>query len=463
MKAIWSVVGVIVVVGGLAGAIFLYARHAKAAQPAAAQVGKVEKGSIFQAVSSTGRVVSNLDVDIKCRASGQVVTLPFDISQSVKKDDLLLQLDPADQQRVVQQSEVSLAISQAKLAQAKQNLVVAEQSVVTARDRANSALTSAQVRARDAQTKADRRKQLIDQKLGSQEEYDAAEMDAAQAAADMTSISVQLEEIKTQELALEVKRQDVKLAEASVKSDQIALDNSKQQLSYTTVTAPMDGVVSALNTQIGTIISSGITNVNGGTTIMTLSDMSRVFVLAAVDESDIGKVKLDQAVNVTVDSYSGRRFRGKVVRIATKGVNVTNVVTFEVKIEVLDESKRLLKPEMTANVQIISAEREDVLTVPAQAVTRRQGVVYATVVSPDGKTEEKAVKLGLNDGDRWELLEGLQEGDVVQLKAEINSRWRADQQRPPGMGGPMGGMGGFPGGGGRGGAGGGGGGRGGGR
>src|SRR5262249_12618539 len=151
---------------------------------------------------------------------------------------------------------------------------------------------------------------------------------------------------------LEVRRQDIKLSEAQLRSDQVALANARQQLTYTKVTAPMDGVVAALNVQIGTIISSGITNVGGGTTILSLSDLSHIFVLASVDESEIGSVAIDQQAVITVDAFPGRRFRGKVVRIATRGVNVSNVVTFEVKIEVLGENKTLLKPEMTANVQI---------------------------------------------------------------------------------------------------------------
>ena len=100
MKAIVKVLGAVIVVGGLVAGGVLYARHSSAAQTQTAagpQTGKVTRGSIFQAVSSTGRLVSNLDVDIKCRASGQVIKLPFDISQDVKKGDLLLQLDPADQ------------------------------------------------------------------------------------------------------------------------------------------------------------------------------------------------------------------------------------------------------------------------------------------------------------------------------------------------------------------------------
>jgi HlyD family secretion protein len=437
---------IVLVLAG-AGAAGYFAWRAYAAKPvvkaAETTTAPVARGSIFQAVSSTGRVVSNLDVDIKCRASGQVIKLPFDISQPVQKGDLLLQLDPADQQRSVMLAEVALSVASAKLAQARQNLVVAEQTVITARGRAQATLQSAEIRARDARSKADRRRQLIEQGLGSQEEYDAAETEAAQAAADLETAHVQVEEVKTLELALEVKRQDVLLAEAEARSDQIALDNARQQLSYTTVDSPMDGVVSALNIQIGTIISSGITNVGGGTTIMTVSDLSHVYVLAAVDESEIGAVAVDQPVNITVDAFAGRRFRGNVVRIATKGVNVSNVVTFEVKVEVTSANKSLLKPEMTANVQIVSAQKDDALVVPAQALIRRQGKVYASVVAGDGPAQEREVKVGLSDGERTEVLDGLAEGDTVVVRNEPASRWRADQ---PGQGRPPGGMGPIPGG-----------------
>jgi HlyD family secretion protein len=436
---------VIVLVLAAAGAGYYYwrQRESKTDQPAPQTTTvAVAKGSIFQAVASTGKVVSNLDVDIKCKASGEVITLPFDISQTVKQGDLLLELDPINQVRAVHLAEVALSESQAKLKQAQQNLVVAEQNVKTGRDKANAMLASATIRARDARAKAERRKQLLAQGLGMQEEVESAETDAAQAEADQASAQVALEEVKTQELALDMKRQDIALAQAEVESDQIALDNAKQTLTDTKVMAPMDGVVSALNIQKGTIISSGITNVGGGTTIMTLADLSRIFVLASVDESDIGNVNVDQDVNITADAFPGRVFQGKVVRIATKGVNVSNVVTFEVKIEVLDKKKNLLKPEMTANVQIISAQRDDVLTVPALAVTRKNKETMATVVKADGTNEERAIKVGLTDGEKWELVSGLSEGDIVLVrKDEQQSRWRADQPRvSPMMMGPMGGM-----------------------
>ena len=435
---------VLLMVAGAGGAVYYYQSapaRAAATQPAAT-TAPVSRGNIFQAVSTTGRLVSNLDVDIKCKASGQITELPFDISQQVTKDALLVQVDPVDEKRSVRQAEAGVAQSAAKLAQARQALVVAEASLGIARQKADTQLKSAKYAATEARSKAARRKELFEQKLVSPEEFQAAETQAVQADSLLDTARIAVDDLKTQELALETKRQDVKLSEAEVQSDEIVLENARQRLSDTKVVAPMNGVVAALNVQKGQIISSGITNVGGGTTIMTLSDLSRIFVLASMDESDIGKVGLGQRVLITADAQPGRRFRGEVVRIATRGVNVSNVVTFEVKIEITSENKSLLKPEMTANVQIVAAEKQDVLVVPAQAVTRREGKVYATVKEGE-KTSEVAVQTGLSDGEKVEIVAGLNEGQTVAVrKEEQPSRWReGGGQRPGGGmgGGPLGG------------------------
>lgn len=411
-----------------------YAWKSREAKPAveAGEISKVKvvRGSIFQAVSSTGRVVSNLDVDIKCKASGEIVALPFDISQKVKKGDLLLEIDPVNQLRSVHLAEVQLSQTQARLRQAEQNLAIAELSLVTNRERAQSMLKSAQIRAKDSRDKATRREELLKQGLGSQEDFATFEMEAAQADHDLASADILNKELRIQELGLDVKRQDIALAKSDVESDEIALSNAKQQLIDTKVIAPMDGVVAALSVQKGMIIASAITNVGGGSTVLTLADLSKVFVLASVDESDIGKVELGQAVNVTADSFPGVVMHGQVVRIATRGINISNVVTFEVKIEVLGEDKKLLKPEMIASVQIVSAEKPDVLLIPAQAMTRSGSGLVTTVVGEHDVNEDRAIEVGLTDGDRWEVTSGLKEGEtVIVRKDEALSKWRADQNK----------------------------------
>jgi HlyD family secretion protein len=222
-------------------------------------------------------------------------------------------------------------------------------------------------------------------------------------------------------------------------------------LKDTSVKSPITGVVAARNVQIGTIISSGVTNVGGGTTVLTLSDLSRIFILAAVDESDVGKVALKQKVIVTADAFPGTTFKGEVVRIATKGVNVSNVVTFEVKIEVTSENKVKLKPEMTSNLEIVSVQKDDVLLAPSEAVVRKQRQRFATVVRPDGQAEEREVKTGINDGVKVEIASGLGEGDVVEVgKNESGEKWRNDPKSAAPNPARMMGIGGGGGGGGRG-------------
>lgn len=472
-------------------AAWYYTRPAQAA-PNPIPTAQAERTDLRVAIKSTGRVVSNRDVDIKCKASGAVEKLPYDVSDPVKAGDLLIQVDSIEAQRQLAQARARLAASEARLAQSKQNLKVAEQNLATARLRAEAGLLSSQAREKDAAARFARAKQLLESKLASQEEYDAAATTLAAATADLKTAQAAIEDLKTQELSLELRRKDILLAESDVASDKIAMDLADQRLTDTTVLAPIDGVVSSRSVQIGTIISSGVTNVGGGTTAMVLSDLSRMWVYASVDESDIGKLTLDPAqslrptrerpatapatnpgnaatapaerrwsrrpdgpaptatapsmairdnipVVITVDAYRDLTFQGVVRRVATKGVNTSNVVTFEVRIEITDPKMRLLRPEMTANVEIITAERQNALTVPYNAVSINRNGATVTLQQPDGTTAQRDVKTGLTDGAAIEILDGLAEGDTVQVPlGGGESRWRGGGSRmrgPMGMGG----------------------------
>lgn len=392
---------------------------------------KVERGFIRLGVVSSGKVISNLDVDIKCKASGEVIKLPFDVSDMVKKGNLLLELDPVDEQRLVRQAHSQLSASQARLINAQENMAIAEQNLITERQRAASNIKSVEVRANDSRMKADRVKELLTKKLSSQEEYETASTASAQAAADLEAAKIRLEELKTQARAIELTRQQVLMAESQVENDKIALDIAEQRLADTKVVAPINGVVTSRLVQIGQIISSGISNVGGGTTAMTLSDLSHIFVLASVDESDIGKVFLEQAAKITVDAFPGKKFEGKVVRIATRGVNVSNVVTFEVKMEVISSDKNLLRPEMTANVDITAVEKNNVLLVPMDSILRKEGKSFVTLWKEGNIKEEKLVEVGFSDGQKLEILGGINEGEaVIVRKNTAESKWKPDQPRP---------------------------------
>lgn len=438
------VAGSVVLTGAGAGGATMFTRHlSRSGTSVAAEsdgrdelapgtvTARVARGQLRLSVNSTGKVISNQDVEIKCKSAGEVIRLPYDISDHVRKDELLLQIDPVDVQREVKQADAALQSAEARLISARENLVLAERALVTNRAHADAAILELRARADRARAKAERLKGTTLKNITSKEDYDAAEADALAACASLQNAEVRIDELESDRQALELKRQDIRLAESDVQANTISREIAGQHLKETTITAPIDGVISVRNIQAGTIISSAISNVGGGTAVMTLSDLSHIFVLAAVDESDIGKVVLGQSAQITADSFPNLRFAGKVVRIAARGVNASNVVTFEVKIEVMGEDARLLKPEMTANVEILVEQRQDVLRVPSDAVLRVADARRVQVVRADGELEDRDVESGVSDGAYTEIVRGLSDGErVVVKKSEPDSRWNGNIVTP---------------------------------
>ena len=165
----------------------------------------------------------------------------------------------------------------------------------------------------------------------------------------------------------------------------------------------------------------------GGTSVLTLADLRRIYVLVSVDESDIGRVRVGQPATITVDAYPDRQLRGEVVRVATKGEVTSNVVTFEVKVEVTSRQRHLLKPEMTANVAVVTVDKTDSLLLPVSAVQRRGPRSAVLVANTSGESETRPVTVGESDGERIEILEGVQEGDRIVLPDKAGAgRWRRE-------------------------------------
>ena len=180
--------------------------------------------------------------------------------------------------------------------------------------------------------------------------------------------------------------------------------------------------------QVGQIISSGTDSVSGGTTVLYLADMSRMYVLVSVDESDIGQLRTGQETQVTVDAYPTKEFQGTVVRVAAKGVSSSNVVTFDVKVEVTSPEKELLKPGMTANVEILVVDKDDVLRVPSSAIQQTTRECFVTTLNGDTTTSRRDITVGETDGEWTEVLTGLDEGDQVVITQKNQSVWRSDGQ-----------------------------------
>ena len=278
---------------------------------------------------------------------------------------------------------------------------------------------------------------LQEKEFASPEEVGSAESAAVQAESSLQKASVGIRALKVSEERLALEEQDIKLAEAEIETSKISLETAKQRLKETKVYAPMAGIISDRLVQVGQIISSPTMNVSGGNALLVLSDLSRVFVLARVEESDIGSLQLGQAATITVDAFPDESFDGKVVRMAPMGEKLSNIVTFEVKIEVLDEAKSKLLPEMTADVEILVASRDDVLCVPSEVVQRRGAERFVmTPGAPGAPPNTVTIQTGVDDGTKTEILAGLNEGDTV-LVAEFESSDDESGGRPGGPGGGM--------------------------
>jgi multidrug efflux pump subunit AcrA (membrane-fusion protein) len=143
-----------------------------------------------------------------------------------------------------------------------------------------------------------------------------------------------------------------------------------------------------------------------------------------VDESDIGRIKPGQRARITVDAYPELTFPGEVVRVATKGVEESSVVTFEVKIEVKGRNRQFLKPEMTADVEVIAVEKDGVLLVPVTAIERSRTDTFVSLYNSN-TTVVRQVTIGDSDGEFMEIVEGLKEGDMVSAgSGSMSSRWQ---------------------------------------
>jgi len=399
---------------------------------------KPTRGPIAKTVAASGGVTSNLDVEIKCKASGTVTSLPFDIGDSVVEGELIVMLDPSDEERNVELARINLYESQARRDRAEENLENSERDLATAREQARISLDAAQARSDQAQANYDHVVELFDKGFASQDEKDQAYTALQTAKADLEGARVRFRELDDQEAALDLLRHDVNLAGAEVQASEISLETANQRLDDTRVYAPMNGYVTARFVQAGQIISSGISATSGGTAVMKLSDLSRLFILARVDESNIGQVGIGQRVTINVDAFPQEKFSGEVVRMARAGENVSNVVTFEVRIEVTSDNKSFLMPEMTADVEIVIAENMDALQVPSGAVTVSDGKSTVNVLGADGQPVPREVVTGIDNGESVEIVSGLSETDIVLVSNNGQaSQWRQPSNErhgpPPGM------------------------------
>jgi HlyD family secretion protein len=208
-------------------------------------------------------------------------------------------------------------------------------------------------------------------------------------------------------------------AQAQVEQDRANLKQLVEQLNYTEIVSPIDGIVLSRDVEVGDAVSSILVLGSSATLVMTLGDTSEVYVKGKVDESDIGKVYLGQPARIKVESFKDKTFTGKVTKISPMGVEKDNVTTFEVRASINNPGGEL-KANMTANAEVILEEHKNVLQIPEGAlVYDKEKQASVEVPDPKGKEGKRkvAVKIGISNGAKTELVDNsLKENDQVVLQ-----------------------------------------------
>jgi HlyD family secretion protein len=359
------------------------------------KLAKVEKGDLAKSVVATGKVTPITKVEIKSKASGIVKKLLVDAGDRVKKGQLLAQLDKDEISAQVEQSRAGLQAAEASLKSAEADY---ERAKVDAEGPDVPLLKRAYERA---------------QGMAKEGVVSASALDDAEKNYEMA-----LNKQNVSKAQVSVLKSKIAQSQATVAQDRANLAQLVEQLGYTDVLSPIDGVVLSRNVEIGDAVSSILVLGSSATLVMTLGDTSEVYVKGKVDESDIGKVYLGQPARIKVESFKDKTFNGKVTKISPMGVEKDNVTTFEVRVSINNPGGEL-KAEMTANAEILLEEHKNVLQIPEGAILYdNQKKASVEVPDPKGKEGKRkvAVNIGISNGAKTELLSGLKEGDQVVLQ-----------------------------------------------
>jgi len=328
----------------------------------------IERGLFEIKVSASG-VVKPIDrVEIKSKASGLIEQLPVEEGDFVEKGALVARLDQTDVRAELDEAQANLEIADAELTQ--------------------------------AQNTYNRRKQLFDKGMISEEDLDNVTLQVAQARGKMVSAKT-------------------------------SLSQAEERFAETIVRAPISGVILQKYVEEGQIIASGISNVSGGTAIADIANMQSVYIEAGIDEIDVGRVKVDQEALVIADAYPEQKFTGHIIRIAPEARVDQNVTLFDVVIEV-ENIAGLLKSGMNATVEITIAREENVFLAPVMALRADEGSNIdkdrrEVLVKEDGQFVPRVIKIGRSDFDYAVVLSGLKEGDIIGVP--MTSRLKAENER----------------------------------
>jgi HlyD family secretion protein len=400
---------------------------------------KITRGTVSKTISATGKLQALTTVQVGTQVSGTISDIYVDFNSKVKKGQIIAQLDPSQLQAQLTQTTANLTGAQASVQTAQSAVMAADASVEAAE--ANLARTDAVLA--DANRTLERNRMLIAEGVAPRRDLDAAEAAVAQAAAQKQQAAAQanqaLAQAQSARSQLNQARAQAAQASASVQLASVNLDRA-------IIRAPIDGTIVSRNVDVGQTVAASL---QAPTLFLIANDLTRMQVLADIDEADLGQLQEGTPVSFTVDAYPSDTFTGRVSQVRLAPQMVQNVVTYTAVIDVENPDMKL-KPGMTASVTATVAEQKDVLTVPNSALRfqpadgerprTRPGM--GTVYRINGEALEPVqIRTGLSDGVKTQIVSGeLGGGDTVATAAQPAAAG-ARPARPasmPGMGAPRG-------------------------
>ncbi len=351
---------VVIAVAGLAVAFVVRKRAAAGKKPTIVRVEEVQPGELIEFVSAPGEIEPKSKVEISAKVSARVVALPYDEGDTVTGGDpnanppvpasLLVQLDSKDLESRLLEAQARRAAQAAGIEAEKARIASQKAGLI------GTAATLEQ-----AKTNLERQTKLIATNDISQAEFDAVQLKLDELQAQYNAAKRTLE---AADLNLQVLEHNLEAADAGIAQ-------AKENLSYSTITSPIDGIITRLNAEVGEMVMTGTMN-NPGTVIMEVGDLSQMLVVAQVDEADVGKLEIGQKAKVFIDAFLNCEFTGKVYKIALSN-DLSRQGTKYYRTEILlDPTEQRLHSGLTANVDIETRKHGEVLAVPSQAVMTRE-------------------------------------------------------------------------------------------
>ena len=378
----------------LAGVVVATGVLGKAKPIAPEKIVPAERGDIARSVVARGKIEPLSKVEVKSKANGIIKALLVDVGDRVTEGQILAELDKEDLEAQVREAKATRDGEEANLHAA----IAAE---------AKAKIEAANPELEFARRDFGRAQELFNQKIASQQQ-----LDDASRALEVSKNRQQLLDATVQTAGAQTEQ-----ARARVAAAKAALDRAEEFLRYATIRAPIGGLVLTRPTELGDAVSSILNLGSAATLIMTLGDVSSVYIKGEVDEADIGNADCGQHVRTKVEAYPAESFDGVVKRIAPMGKELNNVTTFEVRVSISNPQGKLLA-NMTANAEIVLEERKKVLLIPEAALVydKDKNVSVQRLDATVRQGWRKIpLKIGISNGQRTEVLNGLQEGDKLVL------------------------------------------------